>query len=426
MYNLANEHVDLDLERRLLAALAADEELRRTCRSKTLPEAWAVERETWLALAAADAAGIPAELPPWEPSQDPAGDLDRLVDLMHRRLAAGAVERVAVAIADPGRPGQAALDLMEREARLARKALEEARPTGPSWAADLLPQVLQQARERREQRVATGSSITGIPTGIRALDDALNGLGPGLHLLGGAPGRGKTSLALQVALHAAAEGVAVAYITLENSAHNLAQKALAARARTSPQAIDRGSADLAAVEAAAAALRPTLARLAISEGPASIRVADMEEMLLQAMEHHRVDRGLMVLDYLQACARARPQDVRQAVGALVGELREVAIRRRVPVLALASQNRAAGAYGAGGSGGAGLDSLAESAALEYGADTLSVLTTDEKRQPSTQAPGRAVLLNIAKNRHGAAGLAIPLLFRPDHGLFQEVREERGR
>jgi replicative DNA helicase len=86
------------------------------------------------------------------------------------------------------------------------------------------------------------------------------------------------------------------------------------------------------------------------------------------------------------------------------------------VLALASQNRAAGQYGNGG-GSAALDSLKESGDAEYSCDTALFLTPAEKRQAASGC--KALDLVISKNRHGPSGQAIPLVFRPDHGIFRE-------
>ena len=44
-------------------------------------------------------------------------------------------------------------------------------------------------------------AVLGLPSGIPRLDMLLNGLNVGLHLLGGPPGMGKTTLALQIAAH---------------------------------------------------------------------------------------------------------------------------------------------------------------------------------------------------------------------------------
>jgi replicative DNA helicase len=107
--------------------------------------------------------------------------------------------------------------------------------------------------------------------------------------------------------------------------------------------------------------------------------------------------------------------VRERVEMLGGALRELAMRLRSPVVALASQNRGAGNYG-NGKGSAALDSLKESGDLEYAADTVLFLVEAPERQ--ALPPVRAVDLVIAKNRHGDVG-KVALIFRPDLGTMRE-------
>src|SRR5205814_10057752 len=77
------------------------------------------------------------------------------------------------------------------------------------------------------------------------LDAILNGWQPGgLYVLGGAPGVGKTSLALQWACEAVAErDVVVVLVTYENSPPNLALRAIGRLAGVSPSTAQRGRAD---------------------------------------------------------------------------------------------------------------------------------------------------------------------------------------
>jgi replicative DNA helicase len=100
---------------------------------------------------------------------------------------------------------------------------------------------------------------------------------------------------------------------------------------------------------------------------------------------------------------------------LGGLLRELALGLHSPVLALASQNRAAGNYG-NGKGTAALDSLKESGDLEYAADIVLFLT--EAQEHRALPPARAVVVTVAKNRHGETG-QIGLIFRPDLGTMRE-------
>jgi replicative DNA helicase len=419
-FDLQSQYIEPELERRLLAACAAEPEVLRTCAGRLTPDAFPAEQEAWLALAAAAQTGTGIEPLPWTPSAEPLEDAARLADLLARRHVAAVLENAAQALHGE-RPGAVVLADLERLAGAARQALQADRTSALQWGVDLLAGVLATAQERRAERERTGRSVCGIPTGFPRLDDVLNGFQPGLHLLAGAPGMGKTSLALQVALNACKQpDTSAVYVSFENSLPNLAEKALAAQARTSSQHIARGMADLAALQAAGAALRPALARLALLEGTPGLTVGTIRGAAQEAARRHG-GRVLVVLDYLQVAGRGRGQELRLAVGDLLLELRGLANSLEVPVLALASQNRAAGQYGNGG-GSAALDSLKESGDAEYSCDTALFLKPAEKRQAASGC--KALDLVISKNRHGPSGQAIPLVFRPDHGIFRE--EEPGR
>lgn len=188
-----------------------------------------------------------------------------------------------------------------------------------------------------------------------------------------------------------------------------------------PQDVKRGWADVSALRQAAEAWRPVANRLALIEGTSRLTLGQVRAKALQAMNRHKADKCLVIVDYLQLWAKASEelrgfQSVRERVEALGSQLRELATRLHSPVLALASQNRAQGDYG-GGKGAANLDSLKESGDLEYTADAVLFLTQAKERQATP--PARAVDLTLAKNRNGDIG-KVELIFRPDIGDFREV------
>src|SRR5258708_4181553 len=119
--------------------------------------------------------------------------------LHHRRLLAAAQGRLAQALFDETTPATDIVTLLEEETLRVQAALRTTTAGRLQWASGLLPQVLADAEARRLQREATGSAVLGVPTGLAQLDNLLGGLNEGLYLLAGAPGMGKTTLALQIA-----------------------------------------------------------------------------------------------------------------------------------------------------------------------------------------------------------------------------------
>lgn len=415
-FHLTEEFVDVATERALLAAIARQPDLYWELFDLLPAGVFVTEAAAWQVLAQASEDEAPTAMPEgWEPAVDSRGAARHLADLYQRRLLAEAQERLAAALYSE-QPASELASLLEMEAARVRASVRELQSGQLLWAADLAPKVLAEALERIQAREETGRAITGISTGLRKLDELLNGLSGGLYILAGAPGAGKTTLALQLAMQAARDGVPVVYVTYENSPMNLVLKALAAGSGVSAGDVERGFADLGRLRRALEDLRPGLSRLAVLEGSSRLTMAQVRARALQVLNRHKASQCLVVFDYLQRASHAQGYDMlRHNVSALAGELRDLANRLGGPVLAISSQNRSSGNYGVGG-GSASLDSLKESGDLEYSADVVLFLRLSEKRQASP--PARAVDLVLAKNRFGDTGV-LPLIFRPEVGILRE-------
>ena len=420
-YRLADDFIDSECERAILAALAHSPALYWELLDTLPAGAFAAERETWERVAAAIEAEQPASVPAdWPPAHDPQASATRLADLFQRRLLADAQERLAQALHNETIPAAELAAMLEEEAAGAQAAIRETASGRLLWASDLLGDVLHDAEERARQLRETGKPVLGLPTGIGRLDGLLGGLQEGLTILGGAPGVGKTTLALQLAGAAAASGSPVIYLSFENSPHNLALKAICARGGVNPLDVQRGSADLAKLREGAKDCEPIAERVALIEGTGALTIPHIRALALRAMNRHKSGQCLIVLDYLQLMAKSSSDlrsmaTVRERVETLGAQLRELSARLKSPVLALASQNRAEGDYD-GKKGSASLSSLKESGDLEYGADVVLFLTPAKERQAIT--PARAVDLTIAKNRNGDTG-RVELIFRPDVATLRE-------
>jgi len=419
-FTLQTDFVDEAAERGVIAAVARNPALYWELIDLLPAGVFACEPDAWERVARAIEAEEKPEAPEWEPAADPKEAATTLADLLQRRLLAQEQERLAAALYDMDKPAAETASLLEEAASRVQAAIRETQAGKLQWAADLLPDVLQEAEKRRQERERTGKACIGLPTGIERLDAYLGGMNEGLYILAGAPGMGKTTLALQIAATVTKEAPVI-YVTFENSPENLTLKAIASRARVNPQDVQRGWADVSALRQAAEAWRPVANRLALIEGTSRLTLGQVRAKALQAMNRHKADKCLVIVDYLQLWAKASEelrgfQSVRERVEALGSQLRELATRLHSPVLALASQNRAQGDYG-GGKGAANLDSLKESGDLEYTADAVLFLTQAKERQATP--PARAVDLTLAKNRNGDIG-KVELIFRPDIGDFREV------
>ena len=147
----------------------------------------------------------------------------------------------------------------------------------------------------------------------------------GQDLLAGAPGMGKTTLALQVTASATSD-VPVVVVTFEHAPANLTLKLLCARAGVNPRDVQRGYADLAKLRNAAQSWEPVAQRLAVVEGCSRLTVAQVRAQARCAMRQHQTERCLVVVDYLQLWAKVAEDlrgnfSIRERVDILGGLLR---------------------------------------------------------------------------------------------------------
>lgn len=405
-FHLADEFTDLETERGLIAAITVSPELYFQLVDLLPRGTFPHEAEAWDKLSAA----VEAEQPPgpcgWTPAPDPAAAAARLADLFQRRLMVEAWERrIAPALYDLARPAGEVISLLETETAGVQAAVREFSAGQAQALPELFKGIMVMLQKNWEAYQEHGKATVGVSTGIPKLDKLLGGLQPGLHLLAAEPGAGKTTLACNIAADAAMQGCPVLFVTFEETPERLALKVICGVAGLNQKLYVEGIADPGRVAQAIATYTPSLRSFKMIEGTARLTVPMLKAKALAAMAHHKADRCLIVIDYLQKWAASRREfnDFRHIIGGLVAELRELSTRLDSPVLAISSQNR-------GGQGEAYLTSLKESGDLEYSADTASFLVSNSKR--GAIAPNRAVDLKIMKNRYGDLG-TVPLLFQPD-------------
>lgn len=424
-YSLADEFINEEAERGVLAAVAQSPNLFWEIHEYLPTEAFAAHSGVWQQVVGLIETENPLPVPTeWIPAVDPLAEAKELAALLQRRMLCSAQEVFARDLRDKS---ISAIDLassLEEAAAKVQVAIRETSAGQLIWAQDLLPEILQEAANSYKTKVETGKSLMGIPTGLARLDGLLNGLNEGLLILAGPPSVGKTTLAWQIAEHATREAP-VLYVTFENSPKNLLLKSLCARAGCKASQVQNGFITRETLEGAVGDWRHVISRIAVIEGNSQLSVPYLRAKAQQAMKRHGTKRCLVVVDYIQLWAKCAEtlrhySSVRERVEVLGTQLRELATRLSSPVLALASQNRAQGNYGAGG-GTAALDSLKESGDLEYAADAVMFLT--ETTEGGGRMPGvRLMKLDLKKNRYGEQG-GFSLVFLPDVGSMREEAEK---
>jgi len=280
------------------------------------------------------------------------------------------------------------------------------------------------------QREEAVRDIAGWDSGFPNLTRALDGIRPGLYLLIGSPGIGKTSFAKQLLDQIAMRGEAAGiFFTFAESKRELRIKTLARLSHMDSREIRRGSAYLLhwygtprlrgpdvgeispsweklrlAAEQARDWLDSTyLIQCGADDGVDSIaaRIEDVKAV-------RKNDNVFVIID---DCQRLGPMSapLERRLSIAVEQLQALALNSRIPLLAvwpdLSARTEAAP------------EVWAEKVAS---ADVIMVMRNDTARTQQLSEPNQAITLHIVKNRAGERGKSA-FEFNPAFANFTEVK-----
>ena len=277
--------------------------------------------------------------------------------------------------------------------------------------------VILSVYQRLGELAASESAIPGLSTGLGDVDAAISGLNDSdLILLAARPGMGKTSMALNILLHAGKySGKSVVFFSLEMSREQLAMRLISNEAFVDNKKLVTGRLsedDWDKVAAAAAALNQT--RIYIDDNP-TLSVADMNAKC------RRVENlGLVVIDYLQLMQSAggrqyAGENRQQVVSDISRALKIMAKELNVPVLCLSQLSRANESRS---DKRPMLSDLRESGAIEQDADIVMFLYREDYYDENTENHNLAECI-IAKNRHGETR-TVELQWLPEYTTFSGI------
>lgn len=250
------------------------------------------------------------------------------------------------------------------------------------------------------ERVTQEGASTYVRTGYQDLDRQLGGgmLNSGMYVLAARPGMGKTTLAINIADRVAQTGKTVLFVSLEMEPEQIEAKRLAR-------------------ETGISANRLLMDRLTDEEENAVARAVDVIRELpvhfnrrdtvtvaqIEVMARRIRGLDLIVIDYIGKILpelRGRSPSRTEYMTEISGELKNLARRFHVPVLALCQLNRA----------GADrkdprpvLTDLRDTGAIEQDADGVIFLHRKDYYQPQAGRAVAELLVIVAKNRHGTVG-----------------------
>jgi replicative DNA helicase len=347
------------------------------------------------------------------------GQYGRIVErkALLRRLIQAAGKIAAIGYED-GPDIQEAIDRSEAELFSVSQ-----RRSGDAFSA--LRTLLHDAYDRLDYLHAHRGEIVGIASGFTDLDLLTTGFqASDLIVLAARPSVGKTSLALNIAEHAAVrEGKTVGVFSLEMSKEQLVLRLLSSVASIDSQRLRSGFLE----EMDFARIAPAMNSL--SEAPIFIddtpSISTME--LRTKARRLQAERGLdlLIVDYLQlmqATTTSRDANRVQEVSEISRGLKALARELKVPVIALSQLSRQPEMRE---SREPRLSDLRESGAIEQDADLVLFLWRENGKpgEENTDSDGEVINLRLAKHRNGPTG-EVKLWFKKSQTRFVSYAAER--
>jgi replicative DNA helicase len=256
-----------------------------------------------------------------------------------------------------------------------------------------------------DQRSGQSLPADTVPTGFPSLDKVLAGglRQKDLIVLAGDVGSGKSALALEIGIRAAAGQVPTLFLSGEMSPDRVLERALAIEGRSSIDDLRQGGLDdsaRAAVGAAALRLRnaPLLVRPLLG--------SSFDEVGLAVDIVPR--RRLLIVDSLQLTTPPRSAArLQERVALAVRALKALAVKWDLAVLVTA---QLPGHRSSRPDPRPALDDLGGLGAVKQNADVVLMIYREEMYRPGQGVEGAAELI-VAKNRNGPPGL-VDLYFYP--------------
>jgi replicative DNA helicase len=304
------------------------------------------------------------------------------------------------------------LDEVERDVlRVSEERIEATSST--------IKQLVHKAISTIEEFHARKGVLSGIATGYADLDKLTSGLHPGeMIVIAARPSMGKTSLAMNIAEHAAADRkLPVGVFSLEMTAESLVMRILCSRSRVNLRSVREGflaERDFPKLTNAAGSL--SVAPLFIDD-TASLSILQLRARARRLWQQYGIK--LFIIDYLQLLhsTSRRAENRQQEIADISGGIKALAKELNVPVVVLSQLNREPERRERGAK--PRLSDLRESGAIEQDADVVGLLYKESKSDSDDDESSggdeqEAVPMNllIAKQRNGPTGDVNLMFLRP--------------
>ena len=286
--------------------------------------------------------------------------------------------------------------------------------------------ILEEAFDRIDDLHKNKGKMRGVPTGFTELDNILSGLQESnLVIIGARPSVGKSSLAMDLARHAAVDSkVPVGIFSLEMSKGEVIDRLICAQANIDLWKLRTGKLSSMGENDDFSKIGHAMGIL--SEAPifiddsASLNVMAMRTMARRLQSEHGL--GLIIVDYLQLIEGRSNSDNRAVeVSEISRSLKGLARELNIPIIALSQLSR-------------GIESrtdqkpklsdLRESGSIEQDADVVMFIYREDRVNSETENKNIAEIL-VAKHRNGPIG-SVQLFFNQQCTSFRNLdRKHKG-
>lgn len=261
---------------------------------------------------------------------------------------------------------------------------------------EVLPESWEAIMKVRENK----GELRGVPTGFKDLDKILAGFQPSdLIILAARPSVGKTSIALNMAKHAAIQhNIPVGIFSLEMSAQSLVDRLLSSEAGVDSWKMKTGHGlteyDMELLTDASGRLAHAPIYIDDKAGNTILSMRSTARRLKSEM-----GLGLIVVDYLQLMSTSKNYDsMVNQITEISRSLKMLARELEVPVIALSQLSRAVESRG----GEPRLSDLRDSGSIEQDADVVMFIHSDDQYKSRDERTNIKKII-IAKHRNGATG-----------------------
>lgn len=280
---------------------------------------------------------------------------------------------------------------------------------------------LRLAYERIERLHAGGGGMRGVPTGFVKLDNMLSGLQKSdLIILGARPSLGKTSLALDIARHAALHAqVPVGFFSLEMAREQVVDRIISAESTVPLWKIRTGKIN---EDVEFQMIQNSLDRLSGAhiyiEDASSMNILEMRSMARRLQAEHGL--GLVIVDYLQLITprNTKSDNTVQQITEISRGLKTLARELKVPVLAVSQLSREVDKrdYHM-----PRLSDLRDSGSIEQDADVVMFIARKDKSGSQNILPEDegVATISVAKHRNGPTGF-LELRFDSEVASFKSL------